>query len=169
MALAEQADQDHLFIAALADGTEESIDAWIASGPGAVRRLHAELSGENRVDFPEGVHPRDFLDNLIWACHRLGAAYPEEFLEMFQSPEWSTNPFVISGLGGTSMPQATRRLMRLMGDEDEWVRVNAAVALRGHQHRGLRSVLLTALDDSSHLVRYHAGERLRELDDPSDL
>jgi len=165
MALAEQADQDQLFIAVLAEGTEESIDAWIAVGPDAVRRLHAELSGEDRVDFPDGTHPRDFLDNMTWACHRLGAAYPDEFLEAFQSPDWATNPFVISSLGGTSRPRATRRLMRLMADEDEWVRVNATVALRGHRHRGLRSVLLNALHDPSHLVRYHAGERLRELDD----
>ena len=134
-----------------------------------MRRLYAELSGEDRVELPDGLHSRDFLDNLTWSCHLLGAAFPNEFLEIFESAKWSTNAFVISGLGGTLKPEATRRLIRLMANEDEWVRINAVVALRGHCHRGMRSVLLSALEDSNDLVRYHAGERLGELEDGADL
>jgi len=167
--LAKEADQDRLFRAALSEGSEEAIGEWIASGPEAVRRLYVELSGEHRVEVPDGLHPRDFLDNLNRSCHLLGAAYSNEFMETFESAKWSTNPFVISGLGGTPKPEATRRLIRLMANEDEWVRINAVVALRGHRHRGMRSVLLTALQDSNDLVRYHAGERLSELEDGAAL
>lgn len=160
---------DRLFRGVLFDGTDQAIEAWIASGPDAVRRLQAELSGESRVEIPEGMHSRDFLDNLTWACHLLGAAHPDEFLDTFMSPDWYGNPFVISGLGGTLHPRATRRLMRLLTNDDEWVRVNAAVALCGHRHRGLRSVLLSAMDDPSNLVRYHVEERLEELGQTSSL
>lgn len=51
-----------------------------------------------------------------------------------------------------------------LGHDDKWIRIQAAAALRGHRHRGLRSVLLAATEDPEDLVRYHVEERLAELD-----
>ena len=157
--------QDLLFAAVLVEGTNQAADAWIAFGPEGVSRLHTELSGEHRVQIPEGVHQRDVLDNLVQASRLIGSAYPDEFLAAFGSSEWDDNSFVCAGLGGIRRPDVTKRLMRLLGHEDKWVRIQAAVALGGHRHRGLQSVLLAALDDSDYLVRYHVEERLAELNE----
>lgn len=162
--MADDAQQDRLFAAVLIEGTDDAADAWIASGPEAVDRLRTQLNGEDRVQIPEGVHPRDVLDNLTWASRRIASAYPDEFLASFPPSEWDGSPAVCSGLGGIRRPEATKRLMRLLGHEDKWVRVTAAVALQGHRHRGLKSALLAALDDPEHLVRYHVEERLAEQD-----
>jgi hypothetical protein len=161
-----ETDQDRLFAAVLIEGTDQAADAWIASGPeGVVGRLHAELNGEHRVPLPGGVHPRDVIDNLALASRLAGSAYPDEFLAAFPSSEWDGNSFVCSGLGAIRRPEATKRLMRLLGHHDKWVRIAAAAALQGHRHRALRSALLAALDDPEDLVRYHVEERLSELGD----
>jgi HEAT repeat protein len=111
------------------------------------------------------VHPRDVIDNLALASRLAGSAYPDEFLAAFPSSEWDGNSFVCSGLGGIRRPEATKRLMRLLGHHDKWVRIAAAAALQRHRHRALRSALLAALDDPEDLVRYHVEERLSELGD----
>ena len=160
----DDTEQDRLFSAVLIEGTDEAVDAWIASGPEAVSRLCMELTGEHAVQVPNVVHPRDVVDNLQWASRVVASAYPDEFLATFTPSEWDTNSFVCSGLGGIRRPDATKRLMRLLGHEDKWIRISAAVALRGHRHRGLRTVLLAAMDDPEDLVRYHVKERLQELD-----
>ena len=157
-------EQDRLFAAVLIEGTDAAGDAWTGSGPEGVSRLHAELSGEHRVRVPDGVHSRDFLDNLTWASGLIASVYPDEFLATFRSSDWDDNVFVCAGLGEIQRPEATKRLMRLMGHEDKWIRINAAVALRGHRHRGLQSVLLAALNDPDDLVRYHVEARLVELE-----
>ena len=162
--MADDTTQDRLFAAVLIEGTDEAADAWISSGPQAVRRLRTELNREHPVRIPEGAHPRDVLDNLAWASRLIAAAYPDVFLSTFTSPAWDANTFVCSGLGGIQRPDATKRLMRLLGHENKWIRTQAAVALRGHRHRGLKSALLAALDDPEYLVRYHVEERLAELD-----
>lgn len=156
--------QDRLFTAVLVKGTDEAGDAWIASGPQGVERLRRELTGQQHLQIPEGVHQRDVLDNLAHASRLVASAYPDEFLAAFPSPQWDDNSFVCAGLGGIRRPEVTKRLMRLLGHEDRWVRIQAAVALGGHQHRGLQSALLDALDDPDDLVRYHVEERLAELD-----
>jgi hypothetical protein len=104
------------------------------------------------------------VDNLQWASRVVASAYPDEFLATFAPSVWDTNWFVCSGWGGIRRPEATKRLMCLLGHEDKWIRISAAVALRGHRHRGLRSVLPAAMDDPEDLVRYHVEERLQELD-----
>ena len=94
----------------------------------------------------------------------VASAYPDKFLATFKSSEWNGNSFVCSGLGGIRHPDATKRLMRLLGHEDKSIRIHAAAALRGHRHRGLRSALLAAMDDPEDLVRYQVEERLAEMD-----
>lgn len=156
--------QDRLFAAVLIEGTDEAAGAWIAAGPKGVSRLRTELNGEHPVPVPEGVHVRDVLDNLAWASRLVASAYPDEFLVTFSSSDWDDNSFVCSGLGGIRRPEATKRLMPLLGHEDKWIRIQAAVSLQGHRGRGLRSALLVARDDPEDLVRYHVEERLAELD-----
>jgi HEAT repeat protein len=58
--------------------------------------------------------------------------------------------------------------MRLLQSDDQWVRIQVAVALRDHRRRGLRSVLIAALEDPDELVRYHVEQRLAEIDETSD-
>jgi hypothetical protein len=157
------ADPDRLFTRVLVDGTDEAIAAWIASGPGSVRRLHQELTGELRVVVPEGTPDRLLLDNLGWASHEVARAFPDEFLAAFADDRWDEDPFVCSGLGAVRRPEVTERLMRTLRSEDHWLRVAAAVALRGHRHPDLEAVLMAALEDPDYLVRYHVEERLAEF------
>jgi hypothetical protein len=161
--VAEDAQQDRLFTAVLVEGTDDAAQEWLTSGPEAVNRLRMELSGERRARIPEAAQPKVVLDHLTWASRLVASAYPDAFLATFSSPDWDDNPFVCSGWGGIRQPEATKRLMRLLGHEDKWIRIQAAVALRGHRHRGLQSALLAARDDPDHLVRYHVEERLAEL------
>jgi hypothetical protein len=161
-AVIHEEEQNRRFAAVVAKGTDDAGEAWVALGPEGVTRLHAELSGEYRVRMSD-VHPRDVLDNLTWASLLIARSYPDQFLAIFPSPEWDDNSVVCAGLGGIRRPEVTKRLMRLLGHEDKWIRVQAAVALRGHRHRGLQSALLSALDDPEDLVRYHVEERLAEL------
>ncbi len=158
-----ESEQERLFITVLVEGTETVTDAWIALGPKGLDRLRRELSGEVRADIPGDVHPKVVIDNLTWASRKIGTAYPEEFLSTFPSPQWDSNPFVCAGLGGIQLPDATRRLMRLLSHDDKWIRIQAAAALRGHRHRGLESALLAARDDPEFLVRYQVEERIAEL------
>ena len=104
------------------------------------------------------------MDNLQWASRVVASAYPDEFLATFTPSEWDTNWFVCSEWGGIRRPEATKRLMRLLGHEDKWIRISAAVALRGHRHRGVRAVLLPAMDDPEDLGPLPLQGRLQELD-----
>jgi HEAT repeat protein len=155
---------DRLFTRVLVDGTDEAIAHWIAAGPESVHRLHQELTGELRAALPEGISQRELLDNLKWAAHEVARAFPDEFLAAFADGGWDESPSVCSGLGAIRRPAVTERLMRMLRSENHWLRIDAAVALRGHQHPDLRAVLLDALQDPDYLVRYHIEERLAELD-----
>lgn len=166
--MAPNRSEDTLFARALTDGTDEALAAWIASGPESVNRLRSELTGERMVAAPDGMSPRELIDNLQASSHAVASAYPEEFLGAFADRVWDKNTFVCTGLGAINRPGVTRRLMRLLQSDDQWVRVHTAVALRGHRHRGLRSVLIAALEDPDDLVRYHVEQRLAEMDETSD-
>ena len=158
-------DSDRLFTRVVVDGTDEAIAAWIAAGPASVHRLYQELTGELRVVVPEGTSDRLLLDNLGWASHQVARAFPEEFLAAFADDRWDDNPFVCSGLGAIRRPEITERLMRILRSQNHWLRVGAAVALRGHRHPDLEAVLVAALGDPDYLVRYHVEERLAEVGD----
>ena len=149
----------------MVDGTDEAIAAWIATGPESVHRLHQELTRELRVVVPEGTSDRLLLDNLMWASHEVARAFSDEFLSAFADDRWDENPFVCSGLGAIRRPEVTERLMRILRSKNHWLRIDAAVALRGHRHPDLEAVLVAALDDPDYLVRYHVEERLAEVGD----
>lgn len=166
--MAADTESDRLFARALVEGTREAIAAWIASGPGSVRRLYLELAGERRAAVPEGASDRLLLDNLMWASHEAARAFPDRFLGTFADARWDENPFVCSGLGAIRRPEVTERLMRVLTSENHWLRIDAAVALRGHRHPDLRAALEAALDDPDYLVRHHVEERLSELDAQAD-
>jgi HEAT repeat protein len=147
----------------MVDGTDESIARWIATGSEPVQRLQQQLSRERRAVVPEGTSERAVLDNLMWASHEVARAFPDEFLAAFADDRWDENPFVCSGLGAIHRPEVTERLMRILRSKNHWLRIDAAVALRGHTHPDLEAVLVAALDDPDSLVRYHVGERLAEV------
>ena len=160
-------DPDHAFVRVLTEGTDEAINAWIAEGPRSVARLRHELSGKHRAAVPEGTAERELLDNLMWASHEVAAALPDEFLEAFHNEKWDENPFVCSGLGAIRRPEVTERLIGILKTQNHWLRMSAAVALRGHSHPELHAALIDAQEDPDDLVRYHVEERLAELEDPS--
>jgi len=160
-------DSDRLFTRVMVDGTDEAIGAWIAAGPASVHRLHQELTRELRIVVPEGTSDRLLLDNLMWASHEVARAFHDEFLAAFGGDRWDENPFVCSGLGAIRRPEITERLMRILRSKNHWLRIGAAVALRGHRHPGLEAVLVAALEDPDYLVRYHVEERLAEVSDES--
>jgi hypothetical protein len=158
-------ESERLFTQVLLEGTDEAIALWLGTGAGAVRRLHQELTGEQRVVVPKGTPDRLLLDNLTWASHEVAGAFPDEFLATFADNHWDEDPFVCSGLGAIHRPEVTERLMRILTNQDQWLRVSAAAALRDHRHPNLKAVLEDALQDPDYLVRYHVEERLGELDD----
>lgn len=158
-------DPDRLFTAAIIEGTDEAIASWIAAGPQSVHRLHQELTDERRVSLPSGTSSRDLLDNLMSASYRVARAFPDEFLAAFSDSRWDESPSVCSGLGAIRRPEVTERLFRILRSKNHWRRIDAAVALRGHQHPDLEAVLITALQDPDYLVRYHVEERLAEIED----
>lgn len=157
------ADVDRLFAQVLVDGTDEAFEVWIASGPGSVHRLFRELSGERRASVPDGTPDRLLLDNLRRASYEAARAFPDEFLSVFADDRWDENPFVCSGLGAIRRPEVTERLMRILTSDDHWLRVDAAVALRGHRHPDLEAALLAAMLDPDYLVRYHVEQRMAEI------
>ena len=161
------ADPDRAFVRVLTEGTDEAINAWIAHGPGSVARLRHELSGTRRAVIPQGTSERELLDNLTWASHELASAFPDEFLAAFHDEKWDENPFVCSGLGAIRRPEVTERLIRILKTQNRWLRISAAVALRGHSHPELHTALMDAQEDPDYLVRYHVEERLAELEDSS--
>lgn len=156
---------DELFRDAVVLGTPDALEAWADQGPKSVARLRDELSDQRRVSIPSGTSQRLVLDNLIAAAATVAGRYPDEFLESFSDREWDSIVEVCAGLGEIHTTRATLRLMKLLRTGSRWVRIHAAAALRGHQHRGLRSVLIMALDDPDELVHYHVTERLAEIDD----
>jgi hypothetical protein len=156
-------DPDRSFARVLIDGTDEAITSWIADGSDAVGRLRQELSGERRAAIPDGISDRARLDNLIWASHEVASAFPDEFLSTFHDARWDEDPFVCFGLGAIRRPEVTERLMRILRDQGHWLRIDAAVALSGHDHPELRAALMRAREDPDYIVRYHVEERLAEL------
>jgi HEAT repeat protein len=55
--------------------------------------------------------------------------------------------------------------MRILRSQNHWLRIDAAVALRGHRHPDLEAALVAALEDPDYIVRYHVEERLAEIGD----
>jgi HEAT repeat protein len=161
----DDVDPDGLFTRAMVEGTDEAIAAWIATGPESVRRLRQHLTGEQRIVVPEGTSGRLLLDNLGWTSHEVARAFPDEFLSAFADDRWDEDPFVCSGLGAIRRPEVTERIMRILTSGNQWLRIDAAVALRGHHHPALETVLVAALEDPDYLVRYHVEERLAEIEE----
>jgi HEAT repeat protein len=152
-----------LYENAIVTGTDEAVASLVAFGPEAVHRLRQHLTGEMRPAIPEGTSDRLVLDNLMWVSHEVAGAYPDEFLVAFANDRWNENPFVCAGLGAIRRREVTERLLHILTSKNHWLRVDAAVALRGHTHPDLEGALAEALDDPDELVRYHVEERLAEL------
>jgi hypothetical protein len=169
VAVPGDSEPDRLFTRVIVDGTDEAIAVWIATGPESVHRLYQELTRELRAVVPEGTSDRLLLDNLRWASHEVARAFPDEFLSAFADDRWDEDPFVCSGLGAIRRPEVTERLMRILRSKNHWLRIDAAVALRGHRHPDLVAVLVAALKDPDYLVRYHVEERLAEVGDEPRL
>lgn len=162
-AIQPESARESLFAAAIVEGTDQAIAAWIADGPGGVYRLRQELTRERRIHLPEGTSDRFILDNLRLASCEAARAFPDEFLTAFADTRWDEDPFACAGFGAIRRPKVTERLLRTLQSKDHWLRIDAAVALRGHQHPDLKAALEAALEDPDYLMRYHVEERLAEI------
>ncbi len=158
-------DTDLLFATALIEGTDEALAAWVTVGPEAVDQLGRYLSRELQLPIPNGTSDRVVLDNLSSASFAVARAYPDDYWAAFESGRWDENPFVCIGLGAIRRPEVTERLMRILRNGNQWLRIDAAVALRGHRHPMLEAALFAALEDPDSIVRYHVEERLAEMED----
>ncbi len=161
--MADNIDPEALFTQALVEGSTDAVTAWLEAGPETVQRLRRELTGEQRIVVPEGTPDRLLLDNLTWASHETARMFPEPFLAAFADDRWDENPFVCAGLGAIHRPETTERLMTILRTGSRWLRIGAAVALRGHEHPQLKEAFAAALDDPDEIVQYHASQRLAEL------
>jgi hypothetical protein len=155
--------------AAYALGTHESMVRWAATGPRGVHLLREFLDGTwDPAPGPRGS-PRDLVDNTSALVAAIAAAQPEAFLEAFGGEQYGSNTLVLAGLGQIDDERATRRLARVAGSADRWVRMGVAMGL-GRRPSGIASsVLARLLGDVEFLVRHHALESLARIGDVSAL
>lgn len=146
----------------LASGDRRTVDRWVSGGRVAVDELHGELSGERRCELPPGTSDREVIDNLAMACAAIADAEPAAYLDAFGDPVFRSNTFVLDGFGFVADPRVTAWLVDAAGDESEWVRMSAAIALGRPAHATSAPTLAALLDDEAYLVRYHALKGLAQ-------
>jgi len=142
--------------AALASGSDADLTVWASTGPAGVLVLRDELGARVTIEPARPTHPRDIVDNLSAAAASIARAEPEAFLAAFAGLEWSSNPFVLVGLGRIDDERATARLIEATLSPGEWARMDAAIGLAARRSDAVAIALGRLLDDWKFLVRYHA-------------
>jgi len=155
--------------AALATGSDADLAAWASTGPAAVLVLRDELGGKATTEPARPVHPRVIIDNLSAAAAAIASAEPEAFLAAFAGPEWSSDSFVLVGLGRIDDGRATARLIDATLSPSEFARMDAAIGLAGRPSEAVATALRRLLDDGQYLVRYHALASLATSGTPAAL
>ena len=155
--------------AAYAQGTSDALKRWAATGrPGVL--LLREFFDETWDPAPApGVFSRDLVDNTSALIAEIAAAQPEAFLETFESKRYRDNSLVLTGLGQIDDERATRRLARVAGSVDQWVRMQVAIELGRRASSVATATLVRLLGDDEYLVRYHALRSLATVGDVSAL
>lgn len=138
---------------------------WLASGDSVVRELRDELAGTRRANIPGGLADREIIDNLAVVSAAVAEAHPDAFLSTFRGRRWRTDTFVVAGLGHVDRPEATERLLALVGDPSASVRMDAVIGLGRSTSAAAAAALTVALDDAEYLVRYHALDGLARVGD----
>lgn len=152
---------------AFVNGDEPSLSALVAAGPAAVQAFKAFLTRELDLSLHTG---RPLVDNITAASCELASAFPDEYLDAFNSSSWSDNTYALAGLGCTGRREARPILAEALSSGPSWsVRQDAAVALRYIPGPESVKALVRALDDPHHLVQYSALLSLAEIGDKSAL
>jgi HEAT repeat protein len=155
--------------AAYATGTAEALERWAATGPPGVLLLRQFVDGSwHPADAPV-VFPRDLVDNTTALIGAIAAAEPDAFLEIFDADRFRANGLVLTGLGRIDDARATRRLARVVGSADRWIRMDVAIGLGRRASSIATATLVRLIDDEDSLVRYHALQSLARIGDPSAL
>jgi len=155
--------------AVYASGTADALERWAATGRPGVLLLRELLDGSWDPPAAPGVHPRDLADNTTALVAEIAAAEPDAFLEIFESDRFRANGLVLTGLGRIDDPRATRRLARVAGSTDRWVRMDVAIGLGRRPSSIATATLMRLIDDEDGLVRHHALQSLARIGDPSAL
>jgi HEAT repeat protein len=155
--------------AAYATGSAEALERWAATGRPGLLLLRELLVGSWDPPPAPGVHPRDLVDNTSALVAEIAAAEPDAFLEIFELDRFRANGLVLTGLGRIDDPRATRRLARVVGSADRWVRMDVAIGLGRRVSSIATATLVRLMGDEDDLVRYHALQSLARIGDPSAL
>ena len=155
--------------AAYARGTPDTLERWVATGAEGVLLLREFLDGTWEPEPTPGVFSRDLVDNTSALIAEIAAAQPEAFLETFESERYRDNSLVLTGLGQIDDPRATKRLARVSGSTNEWVRMQVAIGLGRRASSVAIATLVRLLGDAEYLVRYHALRSLATVGDASAL
>jgi hypothetical protein len=155
--------------AAYALGSDDALARWAATGPQGVVLLRDFLDGTWDPASGPGGSPRDLVDNASALVAAIAAAQPEAFLEVFEGDRYRSNALVLTGLGHIDDERATRRLARVAGSADRWVRMGVAMGLGRRPSPIASSALARLLGDVEFLVRHHALESLARIGDASAL
>jgi HEAT repeat protein len=155
--------------AAYASGTVDALERWAATGRPGLILLRELLDGSWDPPAAPGTHPRDLVDNTSALVAEIAAAQPDAFLEIFESDRFRANGLILTGLGRIDDPRATRRLARVAGSADRWVRMDVAIGLGRRASSIATATLVRLIGDEDDLVRYHALRSLARIGDPSAL
>ena len=155
--------------AAHALGTDAALQQWAATGRPGVLLLSDFLDGTWDPAPAPGVHPRDLVDNASALVAAIAATEPEAFLETFEPERYRDNTLVLTGLGQIDDERATRRLARVAGSADQWVRMHSAIGLGRRASSVATATLVRLLGDPEYLVRHHALRSLATIGDASAL
>ena len=157
-------DPVELLRAAVEDGSEAALAAWVASGAAGLVVLNAFLDGRLRLpDVGSNLHPIVEIDNTSALVAAIAEAHPRAFLEVFADDRLDDDTYVLTGLGRVDDPRATERLARAAGSRDMWARMQAAIGLGRRSSRVATAALGQLLDDPDYLVRYHSLKSLARI------
>lgn len=155
--------------AAYASGSPEALERWAATGRPGVVLLRAFLEQTWDPAPAPGVFSRDLVDNTAALVAAIAEAEPEAFLEVFEGDRFQASGLVLVGLGKIDDPRATRRLARVAGSTNSWVRMDVAIGLGRRASSIATTILGRLLGDDEYLVRCHALRSLERIGDASAL
>jgi len=155
--------------AVYASGTADALERWAATGRPGILLLRELLDGSWDPPAAPGGHPRDLVDMTSTLVAEIAAAQPDAFLEIFESDRFRANGLVLTGLGRIDDPRATRRLARVAGSADRWVRMDVAIGLGRRASSVATATLVRLIGDEDDLVRYHALQSLARIGEPAAL
>jgi HEAT repeat protein len=155
--------------AAYASGIAEALERWAATGRSGVLLLREFLDGTWDPAPALGAFSRDLVDNTSALVAAIAESEPEAFLEVFEATRFRGNGYVLVGLGRIDDPRATRRLARVAGSSDQWVRMDVAIGLGRRASSIATATLVGLLNDREFLVRHHALESLARIGEASAL